>query len=493
MAKQSASEQLDQLVAAFLGAADWPRSPNGATPPFGSAQEPVMEVIRGLKNLPSPAFRARLKADLERRATMATPAAKAIPEFRATATPYLSVRGAAAAIEFYKKAFGATEQLRLMQPDGRIGHAEIDILGARILLADEFPEIGFRSPESLGGSPVLISLDVEDVDAVVPRAIAAGAEVVRPVADQFYGDRSGQLRDPFGYTWVVSTHKQTLSPEEMQRRSEEFSNRQTGATARAKQPPQREAFREGFHSITPYLIIEEAGRWIDFVEQAFGAEERLRVKRPGAGDIIMHAEVKIGDSMIELADANEQFPPMPSAIWLRVNDVDATYDRALEAGATPIQAPADMEYGSRDGSVKDLSGNHWYIHTPKPGNTFFQGLRSVTPYLHPLRGAVLIEFLNKAFGAEEVYRSQSPDGVIHHAQVRIGDSMIGMGDAHGTYQPMPSTLHLYVPDADRTYEQALRAGASSIQPPADQPYGERNAGVRDPFGNRWFIATPIRH
>jgi PhnB protein len=256
--------------------------------------------------------------------------------------------------------------------------------------------------------------------------------------------------------------------------------------------PAKQSPREGFHSITPYLIIQGAGSWIEFVRQAFGAQEHLRVQRPGAGSAIMHAEVRIGDSVIELADANEQFPPMPSAIWLRVNDVDAVYHRALEAGATPMHTPTDQEYGSRDCSVKDLSGNHWYIHTPKPGNTVFEGLRTVTPYLHPLRGAVLIEFLKKAFGAEEVYRAESPDGVIHHAQVRIGDSIIGMGDAHGVYQPMPSTLHLYVSDADQTYEEALRAGASSIQPPADQPYGERNAGVQDPFGNRWFIATPLR-
>jgi len=271
-----------------------------------------------------------------------------------------------------------------------------------------------------------------------------------------------------------------------------FSNEQAKTTFEALQPPEGAPIREGFHSITPYLIITGAGPWIEFVRQAFGAQEHLRVKRPGPGDVIMHAEVKIGDSMIELAEANEQFSPMPSVIWLRVDDVDAAYQRALDAGATPMHSPIDQEYGSRDASVKDLSGNHWYIHTPKPGNTLFEGLHTVTPYLHPLRGGVLIEFLKKAFGAEEVYRAQSPEGVIHHAQVRIGDSMIGLGDAHGEYQPMPSTLHLYVPDADRTYERALLAGASSIHPPADQPYGERNAGVTDPFGNRWFIATPVR-
>jgi PhnB protein len=103
----------------------------------------------------------------------------------------------------------------------------------------------------------------------------------------------------------------------------------------------------------------------------------------------------------------------------------------------------------------------------------------------------LINFLRQAFGGEEIYRAQTPEGGIPHAQVRIGDSIVALAGGHGPYTPMPSTLHLYVPDADATYEQALRAGATSIQPPANQSYGERNAGVTDPFGNRWFIATPI--
>ncbi|HXW61644.1 MAG TPA: VOC family protein [Candidatus Acidoferrales bacterium] len=290
---------------------------------------------------------------------------------------------------------------------------------------------------------------------------------------------------------VISDLRKLPRPDFKERLKADLERR-VGMTASAKQPQEHASLREGFHSITPYLILTGAGSWIEFVKQAFRAEEHLRVQRPGQGDDIMHAEVQIGDSMIELADANPQIPAMPGALWFRVDDVDAAYHRALEAGATPIQAPSDQEYGSRDGSVRDGFGNHWYLYTPKPGSRLFEGLHSVTPYLHPLRGAVLIEFLEKAFGGEEVYRAQSPDGVIHHAQVRIGDSMIGMGDAHGVYQPMPSTLHLYVSDADQTYEQALRAGARSIQPPADQPYGERNAGVVDPFGNRWFIATPTR-
>jgi PhnB protein len=144
---------------------------------------------------------------------------KPIPEGYHTVTPYLIVRNAARAIEFYKKAFGATELMRMAEPSGRIGHAEIRIGDSPIMLADEVPEMGFRSPESFGGSPVSILLYVEEVDAVFNQAVAAGAKVQRPVADQFYGDRTGGVTDPFGHTWYIATHKEDVSPEEMRKRA----------------------------------------------------------------------------------------------------------------------------------------------------------------------------------------------------------------------------------------------------------------------------------
>ncbi len=493
MANQTQSEQLDKVIERLLGPAGAPLSPADAAPPFAMTFAPVIEVIRDLANLPRPDFRTYLKVDLERRVSMAS-SAKAAQEVRTTATPYLSVRGASAAIEFYKKAFGAREVTRLVQPDGRIGHAEINIDGARIMLADEFPEIGFRSPESLGGSPVNIHLDVPDVDAVARQAIAAGAKLVRPVTDQFYGDRSGQLSDPFGYTWTVSTHKETMTTEEMQRRMDEMADQQSGASVQVDEAATPVKFiREGFHSITPYLIISGAAQWIDFVKQAFGAEERFRAKRPGAEDIIMHAEVKIGDSMIELADTNPEYPAMPSTLLLRVDDPDAVYNRALEAGATVMDPIRDQPYGSRGGTVLDVAGNRLHISKPTgAGVEIFKDFRSVTPHLYAQRPVDLIEFLQRAFGGEETYRAEMPDGSIPHAQVRIGDSIVALAGGHGPYTPMPTTLHLYVPDTDSVYEHALRAGATSIQPPADQPYGDRSAGVMDPFGNRWFIATHLR-
>lgn len=145
--------------------------------------------------------------------------ANPIPEGYHSITPYLIVTGASDAIAFYKEAFGATELFRMAQPDGRVGHAEIRIGDSTIMLADEFPELGHKSPKTLGGSPVSLLVYVEDVDAVYAQAINAGATEDRPVEDKFYGDRGGSLVDPFGHIWHVATHTEDLTPEEMQKRA----------------------------------------------------------------------------------------------------------------------------------------------------------------------------------------------------------------------------------------------------------------------------------
>ena len=142
-----------------------------------------------------------------------------IPEGYGTVTPYLIVDGAARAIEFYKQAFGATETFRMERPDGRVGHAEIKIGDSHVMLADEHPEMGARGPQAIGGSPISLVLYVEDVDATVNRAVEAGAKLTRPVANQFYGDRTGGVEDPFGHAWYVATHVEDVAPEEMQKRA----------------------------------------------------------------------------------------------------------------------------------------------------------------------------------------------------------------------------------------------------------------------------------
>ena len=142
-----------------------------------------------------------------------------IPEGYGTVTPYLIVNGAARAIEFYKQAFGATETFRMERPDGRVGHAEIKIGDSHVMLADEHPEMGARGPQSIGGSPISLVLYVEDVDTTVNRTVEAGAKLTRPVANQFYGDRTGGVEDPFGHAWYVATHVEDVAPEEMQKRA----------------------------------------------------------------------------------------------------------------------------------------------------------------------------------------------------------------------------------------------------------------------------------
>ena len=142
-----------------------------------------------------------------------------IPEGYPQITPYLCVDGASAAIEFYREVFGATERMRMDDPDGRIGHAELQLGDSVLMLADEYPDLGIRGPKTIGGTPVTLSVYVEDVDSVVDRAVKAGAKMLRPVEEKFYGDRAGQFEDPFGHRWSVATHVEDMSPEEMAKRA----------------------------------------------------------------------------------------------------------------------------------------------------------------------------------------------------------------------------------------------------------------------------------
>lgn len=144
---------------------------------------------------------------------------KPIPAGYHSVTPYLAVAGAARAIEFYSKAFAAKELMRVPAPGGAVGHAEIQIGDSRIMLADEFPDLAFRAPKSIGGTPVQLHVYVEDVDAVFKRAVDAGAKVLRPLANQFYGDRSGSVEDPFGHIWHLATRVENLTPQEIANRA----------------------------------------------------------------------------------------------------------------------------------------------------------------------------------------------------------------------------------------------------------------------------------
>src|SRR5262249_26959500 len=243
-----------------------------------------------------------------------------------------------------------------------------------------------------------------------------------------------------------------------------------------QEAPEVSPVPEGFHTITPYLQVRGADRLIEFLTQTFDASQIMRVLTPDG--LILHAELKVGDSVIEMADAGSTYPAMPASIHLYVRDVDATYERAIGAGGDSLARPRDQEYGDREASVRDPLGNRWYIATHKlTGNPIPEGLRTITPYFHPQGADQMIEFLGRAFGAEVMARYDAPDGTIAHAKVRIGDSVVEMGEAHGEWGPMPTALHMYVEDADGTYGKALNAGAAKLFAPRNEPYGDRIGGV----------------
>jgi PhnB protein len=247
------------------------------------------------------------------------------------------------------------------------------------------------------------------------------------------------------------------------------------------------AIRKGFHTITPYLQVREAAELIDFITRAFGGQETFRGGPGSEGG--MHAEMRIGESMLMIGGGPAwRGTPKPTAIHLYVPNVDDLYKQALEAGATILNPLTQQPYGDREGCVKDPFGNHWYIATNRQTGGPPQGLRTITVSLHSRGADKVITFLKEAFAGDEVFRAASPEGVIHHAQVRVGDSMIEIGEAHGQYQPMPTAIFLYVPDAAATYRGSVQAGATSLWEPAEM-YGDLMAGIRDPFGNEWYIAT----
>jgi PhnB protein len=477
-------EQLNRAIDAMYARADRP-------PKLDAGVEPLVQVAAELRNLPREEFKARLKSELLEGRKIMSSVAEPITAVHTTTTPRLTFKDAAKAIEFYKQAFGAEETQRF-EVGGSIPHAEIRIGDSTILLTEEWPEGGRFSAETLGGTPVQMSLVVDDVDSFAERAVAAGLKVILPIKNQFYGRREGSFIDPFGYTWNLSTLVEEMSVEEMHRRMKGLTTGPEGGRMSAKNEGV-DPVPAGFRMVTPYLVAEDGPALLDFAEQAFGAEEMLRVMTPGGG---VHGEVRIGDSRLMIGGGTPgyKFPSTlhPNALHVYVEDADAVCAKALAAGATLIDELRDQEYGERSASVKDAAGNFWYIATHKGESYVPKGLNTVNAYLHPLRAEPLIAFLKRAFGAQEVAKYASPDGVVHHAQVRIGDSVLEMGEAHGKYEPMPAMFYLYVPDCDALYRRALAAGAKSLHELTDQFYGDRNGAVTDPFGNIWYIATHIK-
>ena len=475
-------EQLNTAIEAMLARND------GRVAKAGSEIEPFVRIAADLRNLPNASFKARLKSELEGKRHMPT-VAEPVTSTHVSATPRIAFRDPAKAIEFYKRALGAKEMFRF-QVGNDIPHAQLRIGDSTINIAGEWPEGGRFSAETLGNSPISMTVQVDDVDSFAEHAVGEGMTLVREPKDQFYGHRDALLQDPFGYSWAVFTVKEEMSVEEMHRRMKGMMTGPEGG--HAPETAGVRAVPQGFRMVTPYLVADDGLALLEFVKEAFGAEEIERVVMPTG----VHAEVRMGDSVLMMGGGLPGKKPstslQPGALHVYVEDADAVIKKAVAAGATLIDEVRDQDYGERSGTVKDQAGNFWYVATYQGEGVVPKGLHNVNPYLHPRRAEPLITFLKRAFGAQEVAKYASPDGVVNHAVIRVGDAVIELGDAHGKYETMPAMFYLYVPNMENVYRQALAAGATSIQEPTDQPYGDRNAAVKDAFGNKWYIATHIK-
>ena len=328
---------------------------------------------------------------------------------------------------------------------------------------------------------------LETILARAPSAIAIDDEEISPLA-AIASDLRGMPRENFKARLKSELQRRTVMASSAQNATP--SAQEVPASRREGEAAKVDFIRKGFRSLTPYLILDGADNFMEFAKKAFNAEPTFRV--PGAQGKVMHAELRVEGEMIEFADSNLEFPPMPSALHLYVSDVDACYARALEAGAKSIAGPTDQEYGERSASVADPFGNQWYIakrfaSAPAPANA-----PQLIICMRPERSSDVIDFMVNGCGAEVAERFDGPEGRVIYAKIRLGNSFVELGDAHGPYQPMPTTIHCYLPDTDAAYQRAIAAGAKPLREPRDEAYGDRSAGVTDPFGNRWFFATHIR-
>jgi uncharacterized glyoxalase superfamily protein PhnB len=252
--------------------------------------------------------------------------------------PYLIVHDAPAAIEFYRQAFGAEERLRMPDPDkGRIGHAELTLGPATIMLADEYPELGIRSPRAFGGTGLRMHLHVQDVDALAASAVRAGAAVVSEPQDYDHGERQCRIRDPFGHEWLLGQDITGASG--------------AAAIASPSQP-----------NIFPGLRYRDEHGAMDWLERAFGfARHAVFTDDTGA---VVHAELRLGPGIVMIGaspECEEGFN-----IYVHVEDVDAHYARAVRAGADITRPLADTSYGSREYGARDIEEHYWFFGSYLP-------------------------------------------------------------------------------------------------------------------------------
>jgi PhnB protein len=246
--------------------------------------------------------------------------------------------------------------------------------------------------------------------------------------------------------------------------------------------------REGYRTVTPYIVVKQIERIAEFLKQGLGAEETFRSGATGSGGGF-HFEFRLGNSML-MAGGAPNYPgaEITPSLHYFVDDVDEAYRRALDAGAKSLYAPKEQPYGVRDCGVRDTTGVEWFLSTPMKYSQGTLAPGDLALYLTLRKSDEYIAFLKQAFGAEEIEIHREQDRVAH-AKVRIQDSLIELSDAHGEWQPRPTMLFLYVDDADVWFNRAVAAGAQVHTPMGDQPYG-RTGAVRDMQGNLWHMCTP---
>lgn len=266
----------------------------------------------------------------------------------------------------------------------------------------------------------------------------------------------------------------------------DLQRRATMTTATSTAP----GLRAGFRTITPFIIHAQAPKLVDFLKTTFHAEE---LKRNTGGDPEgFYAEVLVGDTVIMIGGGTAaSHGNLPSALHVYVDDCDAAYRRALEAGAVTLAGalgePADRPYGERSAFVEDAFGNYWYIATRLPSAPRPEGAASLLAHVHPEKARPYIDFLQRAFGAEEMAVIEH-GGRVMHAAVRVGDAVLEMGEPDDREKIPTNGFFLFVEDVEAAYARALAAGATVVRPPADIPSGLRSAIVRDPAGYLWWPA-----
>jgi PhnB protein len=316
-------------------------------------------------------------------------------------------------------------------------------------------------------------------DALLPDNVKV--EQLDHIIDALLTGQQPRIADPeLAPLAEIAAALRELPDEGFQKRLKSDLQRRVNMTTSAATP-----IREGLRTITPYIVVPNGSDLIDFLKRTFDAEETSRHPHGSDGFV---ARVKVGDSdLLIMGGESVRGHERIGAFHVFVPDCDATFNRAVEAGGTSLGEPADRPYGERSGFVKDASGNYWYIATRLGGSVYIEGLGTVTPYAHPMKARPFIDFVKKAFDAQELAVYEQ-GGRVMHAAVRIGDTVMEMGESPDF---QPSSFYLHVEDCDAAYQRALDAGATSLWPPTDQAYGDRTAGVLDPFGYQWMPATRL--